>query len=78
MRTRLFRFAALLLGLLGIPSLIWQIHSAWPLDQLRLYYFGVQAVVLYIFLSFGLGLGPLATGHPLVDPKEDDGDSTEF
>jgi hypothetical protein len=78
MRTRLFRLAALFLGVFGIPSLIWQIHSAWPLDQLRLYYYGLQAVVLYAFLSFGLGIGPMTPRDPHVKPKTNDGDFEEL
>ena len=73
MRDRFFRIAALILGVLIVPSLVWQIWGAWPLDQLELYFFGGQALILYIFLSFGLGIGPMTPGYLPSQPKPSEG-----
>jgi hypothetical protein len=73
MRNRAFRVAALIVGILGVPSLIWQVSRAWPLDRFELKYFGGQAVILFIFLSFGSGLGPMAPGRDFNKPKTPEG-----
>lgn len=56
-RDLMFRRAALVLGILGIPSLAWQVRNVWPLDPLELYFYGLQALMLWVFLSYGSGLG---------------------
>ena len=64
-RTRVFRSAALILGLLGIPSLGLQVWKAWPAGQDQWSFFGVQAAVLFAFVMYGLGLAyqtPVKTG----------------
>ena len=72
---RALRAAALILGVLGIPSLIWQVSSAWPPGQLASYFFLGQAAVLYAFLSFGLGIGPMAARPAVGDEEPKGGDS---
>ena len=68
MRRRLFRLAALVLGVLGTLSLVIQVWRGWPPSELAWLFFGVQAAVLFAFLSFGLGCGPLAVLRPPGDP----------
>ncbi len=72
MRTRLFRFAALALGALGIPSLAAQVWRGWPPTEAAWLFFGTQAAVLFAFLSFGAGRGPLAMAPPAGDPPASD------
>ena len=67
MRERFFQTAALVIGLLGIPSLVWQFCKAWPPGGLQLQFFGLQAVVIGVFVMYGLGLAYHAPSVPLSD-----------
>ena len=64
MKTRWFRLAAIILGLLGILSLVVQVGRDWPPNEAQLSFFILQAAVLFAFLSYGLSIGPLATPRP--------------
>ncbi len=55
MRQRFLQATALVIGLLGIPSLVWQICGAWPPGELQLQFFGLQAIVIGVFVAYGLG-----------------------
>ncbi|AGA28347.1 hypothetical protein [Singulisphaera acidiphila] len=80
MRDRFFRATALLIGVLGIPSLIWQVWQTWDIGgamtQLKLYFFAGQVVVLSIFVSFGLGIGPMAPRYQSNKPNLSNGDDS--
>jgi len=54
-RDRFFRGAALVLGVLGIPSLIFQVYRQWPPSELGLEFYGLQALVLLVFITYGTG-----------------------
>lgn len=70
MRERFFQTAALVIGLLGIPSLVLQFCKAWPPGELQLQFFGLQAVVIGVFVVYGLGLGYYAPSVPLADDPQ--------
>ena len=58
MRNRVFRAAALAIGLLGIPALIGQLIAIWPPTEFQLAFLGTEAVVIGIFLAYGIGAWP--------------------
>jgi hypothetical protein len=60
MRDRFFRWSALVLGILIIPSLTWQIYQSWPPNLTNLNFLAGQALVGLVFLGYGLGRGPMA------------------
>ena len=68
MRQRFFQATALVIGLLAIPSLVWQICGAWPPGGLQLEFFGLQAIVIGVFVLYGLGL---AYHAPSVQSPDD-------
>jgi hypothetical protein len=55
MRERLFRSIALVIGLLGLPSIVFQVVQQWPPALFQLQFFGLQAVVMGAFIAYGLG-----------------------
>lgn len=64
MRDRFFRGAALVVGILGVPSLAFQVYRQWPTSELGLEFYGLQALVLLVFIAYGLGLAYQPTrGH---------------
>ena len=59
---------SLVLGLLGIPSLCLQVWKGWPPSLNDLRWFGLQAVLLFVFVAYGLGIAyqtPAETGDIL-------------
>ncbi len=71
MRERFFRVTAAILGFLAIPSLILNIYTrGWPADQWDFYLLAGEVVILYVFLSYGLGIGPMAMhGYSASDSR---------
>ena len=61
-----FRIAAVVIGILGIPSLCWQIHAAWPPGQLQMTFFSLQTLVIGVFLAYGFGIGYTKSDGPTI------------
>ena len=53
MRERSFRIAATIIGMLGIPSLIFQMINGL---QVPMQFFALECIVIVVFIAYGLGL----------------------
>ena len=78
MRQGCFRSAALVIGLLGIPSVVLQIVQAWPPGELQLKWFGVQLILTVVFVLYGLGLAYQSPSDKSADdPRQSDESDVE-
>lgn len=78
MRERRIRGIALVIGLLGIPSVVSQVLRAWPPGGLQLQFLGVQAIVVGVFVIYGLGLAFGSSSDKSAEPPfQSDGNTAE-
>ncbi len=76
MKERWFRRIALVIGLLGIPSVVSQVVRGWPPGGLQLQFLGLQAIVVGVFVAYGLGLAFRTSSDKSAEPPlESDVDS---
>ena len=71
MKDRVFRTCAVVLGVLGIPSLALQIVKSWPPGHFELQFFGLQAAVLGAFLIYGLSVAWPRTPNVASESSEE-------
>lgn len=78
MRERWIRSIALVIGLLGIASVALQFVQAWPAGGLQLKFLVLQAIVVCVFVIYGLGLAYGSPNNKSPEPPlKSDGKSSE-